>query len=406
MATTAVEQVYRYVAESRCTFDDGRTKLFLQTSGGVAANPRLFEGWITQGRPAAAALLNLGRIARTRFYTPPAMVARIILAADPVVTADGESVRFEVFSPCNGVYARLDLGASALDGAFFAMGTTNVDFGPHMRQVLAEVQGSDRIFLNIGPEDVAMVTAGGKAVERRVKLPVRWIKGLSEVQLAQSQMSLFAELEGNQASSFLRSLPTSPSRDPVYVQPVSGGLRVSHTPDGLRTGGLERLRTLRDLSLLAQRLRVYGVSAGATAWTFDLPGMRFHMVLSADRSRGFSGEGTALTGLAAGNRGAEQGAVGRLGYDLDQQRFFPRELPFALARVEAEQPRLRAARRLAESGAVHFLPNGESVVVSSGVEHRVRWAADGPHCTCPWYARYRSGRGPCKHVLAVQIVRP
>jgi predicted nucleic acid-binding Zn finger protein len=35
----------------------------------------------------------------------------------------------------------------------------------------------------------------------------------------------------------------------------------------------------------------------------------------------------------------------------------------------------------------------------------VRWAADGPHCTCPWFARYAGRRGPCKHVLAVQLTR-
>ena len=38
------------------------------------------------------------------------------------------------------------------------------------------------------------------------------------------------------------------------------------------------------------------------------------------------------------------------------------------------------------------------------VEHLVRLAADGDRCTCPWYAKHRSERGPCKHILAVQLV--
>ncbi|MFC7480481.1 SWIM zinc finger family protein [Luedemannella flava] len=25
-------------------------------------------------------------------------------------------------------------------------------------------------------------------------------------------------------------------------------------------------------------------------------------------------------------------------------------------------------------------------------------------CTCPWWAKYRGGRGPCKHALAVGMV--
>ena len=30
--------------------------------------------------------------------------------------------------------------------------------------------------------------------------------------------------------------------------------------------------------------------------------------------------------------------------------------------------------------------------------------ADGDRCTCSWYAKHRTDRGPCKHVLNVQIV--
>src|SRR5438132_6792578 len=160
MATTAIEQVYNYVADSQFTGAEGRALLLLQTSGGIASHPRLFEGWISHGRPGAASLLTLGRIARTRFYTPPTMVARIVAAADPIATADGENVRFEVFSPCNGMYARLDLGPSALDGAFFAMGTTNVDFGPYIRVLLALVMDDGRIFLIIGWDNITISLGG------------------------------------------------------------------------------------------------------------------------------------------------------------------------------------------------------------------------------------------------------
>ena len=407
MATTAIEQVYNYVADSQFTVAEGRARLLLQTSGGIASHPRLFEGWISHGRPGAAALLTLGRIARTRFYTPPAMVARIVAAADPIATADGENVRFEVFSPCNGVYARLDLGPSALDGAFFAVGTTNVDFGPHIRELLARVKDDGRIFLSMGPDDIAIATSGGEAVERRVRLPVRWIKGLAEVQVAQSRMELDMELDRGEAVSFLRSLPTVPSRGSIYLQRIADGLRISRSPEGTEVGGIERLRVLRDLASMATRLRIYRATSGdpATAWVLDLPGMRVHAVLSPDRARGFSGEGEVLGQLATHGDGAKQSAVGRLGYDLHEQRFFARELPFDLAKVEAEQPRLRAARRLVADRAVRFLANGEAVVRSSEVEHRVRWAEDGPHCTCPWFARYAGRRGPCKHVLAAELTR-
>ena len=39
------------------------------------------------------------------------------------------------------------------------------------------------------------------------------------------------------------------------------------------------------------------------------------------------------------------------------------------------------------------------------VEHRVRISDEDAKCSCPWYAKHQGERGPCKHVLAVQIVR-
>ena len=100
---------------------------------------------------------------------------------------------------------------------------------------------------------------------------------------------------------------------------------------------------------------------------------------------------------------------GIVGYDLAEGGFFRRELPFDLGRTERLQPRLRAARRLVEQGAVRIDTAGSRSVAAwvagaGGVEYRVRSTADGWTCTCPWYGRHRGDRGPCKHVLAVQLV--
>jgi uncharacterized Zn finger protein len=43
------------------------------------------------------------------------------------------------------------------------------------------------------------------------------------------------------------------------------------------------------------------------------------------------------------------------------------------------------------------------VAAAGGVDYRVRSTASGWSCTCPWYGRHRADRGPCKHVLAVQL---
>jgi hypothetical protein len=67
----------------------------------------------------SAVMLEPGRaeVARTRYYEPPQMVAARIRAADPVVTSNVDRLRFESFSACAGVYARLDLDPDSLDGA-------------------------------------------------------------------------------------------------------------------------------------------------------------------------------------------------------------------------------------------------------------------------------------------------
>src|SRR4051794_34333737 len=81
------------------------------TSGGPRAHPHFFSGVLTQAAPAAAALIALADVARTRYFQPRPTGFR-----DPVVTCNGDRLRMESFSACGGVYARLDVLEPALDG--------------------------------------------------------------------------------------------------------------------------------------------------------------------------------------------------------------------------------------------------------------------------------------------------
>ena len=90
---------YAYVADSR--LDETRRALGLQTSGGRAPNPRFFTGFLGDSQQAATALLAIAKIAGTRYFQPTTERLR-----DPVVTCDGDRLRFESFSGCCGVYAR------------------------------------------------------------------------------------------------------------------------------------------------------------------------------------------------------------------------------------------------------------------------------------------------------------
>ena len=59
-------------------------------------------------------------------------------------------------------------------------------------------------------------------------------------------------------------------------------------------------------------------------------------------------------------------------------------------------------RVLVEAGAVRLEGELAAVTVDDHV-HRVRAEGGRYSCTCLWWAKYRGGRGPCKHALAVRI---
>jgi hypothetical protein len=174
-----------------------------------------------------------------------------------------------------------------------------------------------------------------------------------------------------------------------------------------------------------------------SAWELDLGTARFTLTLSPEKYRGFSGEGALLGSLAAADAAADAdligvllawdpridigrlsaeaqltaertelalsrlAAAGRVGYDLAEQSFFHRELPFGPA-LEAMHPRLASARALIDAGCV-VAGRGGALVRSGDAGHRVTFAEPHDICTCPWWGKYRGTRGPCKHVLAARM---
>src|SRR5262249_20203567 len=119
-----------------------------------------------------------------------------------------------------------------------------------------------------------------------------------------------------------------------------------------------------------------------------------------------AGRLAAEAGLPAGRVAAALGclaAAGRVGYDLAEEAFFHRELPFGAA-LEAMHPRLAGSREVISAGSVILAADGTGAVVrSGGAEHRVTFTPPHGICTCPWWGRYRGTRGPCKHVLAARM---
>lgn len=116
---------YRYNFLSVVEPGTGGPQLRLATSGGVAANPYFFQGRMVQPRLTADLLLLISEVSRQRFYSPQMRLAATVVSAGPVVTSGGERLRFEAFSVCCGVYARLDMKPESIDGQWVGRGTTN-----------------------------------------------------------------------------------------------------------------------------------------------------------------------------------------------------------------------------------------------------------------------------------------
>jgi hypothetical protein len=447
VAAPVLEQAYHYPFPSALVGAGQERRLRLATSGGPARNPEFFRGTLARPVVASDLLLTVGDVARARFHVPPAMLARILLMADPVATCADERLRFEAFSACCSVYGRADFLPDGFDGEVVGRGTTNVDMGPGLRAALAGVQERAALGLAVGASSVEVAADGVAVVERRVPLPSRWVRGFLEVQAIQAELTPVAAVDGATARAFLRSIPKAPPKGPVWLTPGGRGLRISHHDVGsgaVAVAGLGRLRLFERVARHVTGLRLYAVQGeGSTAWQLDVPGGRLTLVLSPEVWRGFSGEGRALHRLAAdaspglvaavraglgweprlsvdglatttgttpaavGNALAALAVSGIVGYDLADGGFFRRELPLAFDGGERLQPRLAEARRLLAGSAVRVEKADSDGLVAwvagGGVDYRVRSAAEGWSCTCPWYGRHRGDRGPCKHVLAVQL---
>ncbi|GAA2377212.1 SWIM zinc finger family protein [Streptomyces carpaticus] len=451
----AMTHSYRYLRPSAADASGGAVGL--ATSGGTTSrgplpHPRFFSGVLTRPEAAARGLLAVAAVVRTRYFRPQLAALR-----DPVVTCDGQRLRFESFSACGGVHARLDVLPGALDGEVFDRGTTNVDVNDPLREALARVRGGDPLHLSVGAEELTVTTTDGAVLEKKVPLPERWLRGFAELQVISVPFDLRAELPAAEAVRLLRSLPAGSGV--LWMVPAGRTLRRSArpAPGAVALAGARRLEVLTPLLRFARALRVYGppVSAAslpvASAWELELPGMRLVLTLSPEVTRGFSGEGAVLDALVADQVEADAelvgalmdfepavetgelarlsglplprvkaalgqlGTAGRVGYDVAEAAYFHRELPYDAAGAERLNPRLRGARALLAEGVVRLAEAPDAAAGDDAARtatvampdraHRVRLTADGTAlgCTCPWWSRYRGTRGKCKHALAAEL---
>jgi len=435
---------YQYNKSSALNKSNSLDELFLAKYSEVQKKnaPCFFWGRLTDPYTTARCLLTLSNVVQSSFNLSPFQLA---LLKDPIVTAGNEKIRFEGFSHCAGVYARVDILGEGHDGEFLENGTTNVDFNQPMLSALSSIRKNENVLLSIGQKEVGLHRESEKIIERKVPLPVKWIKGLTSVQMFLSESEKVHSFNRLQALQLFKTIPTGKPKTDYYLL-IRGG-KPMFSPvksnDAIIIGGIHRLKLIEPLLAIADELRVFPhATMQATTWQVYIGAIRFTLSLSRDTWRGFSGEGAALESLIedipdqwvelvdnysyanqefnatllAVNEGLDLqkienitgrlSAIGLLGYDLDENNFFYRRLPFKLSRIMSLNPRLKDAEKLLLEGKVKIISRQddkiEAQVEGGGVKHIVMLNGDKEQCTCTWFSKNQGERGICKHILAVK----
>ncbi len=435
---------YQYSFPSELQHGENADNLFLAKYSEVQKNDSacFFWGSLTEPYTVARCLITLSNVVKSSFNLSPFELAKL---KDPIVTAGNEKIRFEGFSHCAGVYARVDILPGGYDGEFPENGTTNVDFNQPMISALSQINKNEKVVLSVGKKEVTIQSANEKVVERKVPLPVKWIKGLTTVQLFLSLAEREFSFTRIQALQLFQSIPSGKPKADYYL--VMRGNKPMFSPvksaNAICVGGVQRLKLIEPLIAIADELKVFPHPAmQSTTWQLYFGNIRFSLSLSRDAWRGFSGEGAALESLIedvpdnwidaldkysyanqvfnpamlAVNEGLDLqmldnitgrlSAMGLLGFDLDENNFFYRRLPFKLSRILSLNPRMKDAEKLLEENKVEIISKtdnrAEARVAGSGVSHSVILENERERCTCTWFSRHQGERGPCKHILAVK----
>ncbi|MCL2387827.1 MAG: SWIM zinc finger domain-containing protein [Defluviitaleaceae bacterium] len=418
---------------------------------GVVEKPSFFKGFAVQPQILARGLLVLADISATRYfkYIPVAL-------RDPILSAQGDKLRAECFSACNGVYARLDLLQSGFDGEI-GFGTTNVDIGTELRKALTQVKQNDKLHVDIGGDGLTtqhfnsvsegVIQMENPVHERPVKMPDRWVRALGNAAEIHRGMEFGFTLKGTQAQAFVASLPPVTGKSQAgWLTASRMGVKIlrSAAAGAVYVSGLHRLSALKRVMTNISAITFYkpaNSEAGAAMVVAELPCCRITLSLTAEAWQGYSGEGALLTSLAQpdlledseriGKKLSFQSAVdvmrmaelwnidtsraedalsllavsGKLGYDSFDNAYFHRELPDDPDRILKDNPRLAAAQKIAEEEMVKNTGENQWLVRSGSTDYRVIYNPDQDveKCTCTWYLKHLNKRGPCKHILAVQL---
>ena len=434
------------------TLFDGNLSLSIApalTPNGIENDPLFFNGEIINPTIISGGLLVLADIVSTRYFKYVPVDQR-----DPILSAQGDRLRAECFSACNGVYARMDVFQSALDGDIL-YGTTNVDIGNNLRKSLLNIRQGDRLKFRIGDDgwkalhsknlDGSVLT--DIHIQRPVKMPDRWVRALGNCAMLHQNMEYKFHIEGMQAKSFIAMLPAATGKERSgWLTPTKTGvmLKSREEKNSVYISGIHRLSALKKIMSNVNSIFFYAPENGEPGQMMIevcMTGANITLSLTAKSYEGYSGEGALLDSLSTPkilecadkidnilnfesrldidkisksigivkndmNDAMELLAVsGKLGFDVREGAFFHRELPDDPDRVLKDNPRLVGAKKLVED--TEYIEDNIWHVRSGETTYRVIYPIDenldNAKCTCTWYLKHQNSRGPCKHILAVKL---
>ena len=406
--------------------------------------PCFFYGNIVDSYIASRCLSALANTVSSHFALTPGQIARL---KDPIVSVGNNELHFEAFSSCNSVYARVHILSSGIDGEFLHSGCTNIDFNNTTIRAFNAVSKTEKLLVGVGSKEVHFITEKKKTTEKKVTLPNRWIKGLGNVQMYLSEMELAFKLSKIEALQLFRTLPKTVIKGNYYLNKTGNTYMFSplKKKNSIAVGGIHRLNLLQSLILSIDSLFIYkNESEQSFSLLLNFKNIQMTFLFSNSTYRGFSGEGKLLEDLTTnisselilgmnnffktnevfdptlisiendinlktmdGLQSSLSG-IGLLGYNLFDNTYFYRKLPFKVDRLLGYNPRLKNAKKIIANNEISIITKKDtyikaSIKGSNGIHHTVI-REDGIYkCTCNWYTNNQNNRGMCKHILALSI---
>lgn len=269
---------FRYVPKDRTAYA-AYQRLRRESAGlSVWQAQRSYYDWLSRNDPLALVML------------------------DPIVTVHPDGVLFEVFSKDEGAYAVLRLDREVIEAESEpTYGTTNIDFSQALISGVLQMRSYRRTKLSIGPEEVGVATESApEVIEKAIRVPDTWLRGLLQVQSASSlpmdsfrllpidlynalrQLRMHADIKGKRRGLRFELVPGEPPR--IVLEPwdhvlISGaGPYQGRSTRVVRVWGRRRLKLLARFLAMAESIDVHVLGSGLPSF-WVLRGGEFTLTL-------------------------------------------------------------------------------------------------------------------------------